>query len=114
MKARRLGVPLWSGSFRKMAWGLVPALFAGAVLTFALTVHGAPQLLPGAWLAVYGAGVTASGSFSVRAVRWMGITMLALGGLALVSPQYALEFLAVGFGGAHATFGFYIASRHGG
>lgn len=114
LKARRLGVPLWSGSFRKMAWGLVPALFAGAVLTFALTAQGAPQLLPGAWLAVYGAGVTASGSFSVRAVRWMGITMLALGGLALVNTQYALEFLAVGFGGAHAAFGFYIARRHGG
>ena len=44
----------------------------------------------------------------------MGITMRALGGLALVSPQYALEFLAVGFGGAHAAFGLYIASRHGG
>jgi hypothetical protein len=114
IKARRLNVPLWSGSFRKMAWGLVPALTAGAFLTLALTKQGATHLLPGAWLAVYGAGVTASGTFSVRSVRWMGLAMLTLGGSALLWPQLGLGLLALGFGGFHTAFGLYIVIRHGG
>ncbi len=113
-KAKRLGVPLWSGSFRKMAWGLAPALVAGALMTQALTAAGATDLLPGMWLVLYGAGVTASGTFSVRALRWMGLTMLALGSLALLSPDLGLAVLGVGFGAAHVGFGFYVAQRHGG
>jgi hypothetical protein len=113
-KAKLLGVPVWSGAFRKMAWGLVPALFAGAVLTFALTADSAYDLLPGAWLAIYGAGVTASGTFSVRAVRWMGLTLLGLGGVALMDPALGLGVLALGFGGVHLAFGLYIAARYGG
>ena len=113
-KAKRLDVPLWSGSFRKMAWGLAPALAAGALLTQALTAAGATHLLPGMWLLLYGAGVTASGTFSVRALRWMGLTMLALGSLALLSPDLGLAVLGVGFGAAHVGFGLYIAQRHGG
>jgi hypothetical protein len=113
-KARRLEVPLWTISLRKMVWGLVPALVAGAFLTHALTVQGAAHLLPGTWLALYGAGVTASGTFSVRAVRWMGLTMLALGVVALLRADLGLILLGVGFGGAHIGFGLYITQRHGG
>ena len=113
-KARRLGIPLWNVSVRKMAWGIAPALAAGALLTQALTAAGATHLLPGTWLALYGAGVTASGTFSVQAVRWMGLTALALGGLALLQADLGLVLLASGFGGAHLAFGFYIAHKHGG
>ncbi len=113
-KARRLGIPLWNVSVRKMAWGIAPALAAGALLTQALTAAGATHLLPGTWLALYGTGVTASGTFSVQAVRWMGLTVLALGGLALLQADLGLVLLASGFGGAHLAFGFYIAHKHGG
>ncbi|MBI4419830.1 MAG: hypothetical protein HY560_03325, partial [Gemmatimonadetes bacterium] len=58
-KAKRLQVPLWSGSFRKVAWVMAPTLAAGALLTWALVDAGAPHLIPGMWLALYGAGVTA-------------------------------------------------------
>lgn len=113
-KARRLEVPLWTVTLRKMVWGLAPALAAGAFLTQALVAQDAPHLLPGTWLALYGAGVTASGTFSVPAVRWMGLTMLALGAVALLQSDFGLVLLAVGFGGAHVAFGLYIVQQHGG
>lgn len=114
IKAKQIDVPLWSGSFRKVVWGLAPALIAGAFLTWALTRQGTTAIVPGMWLSVYGAGVAAGGMFSVRALRWMGVFMLALGGLALVQPQYGLLLLAAGFGGGHLVFGSYIVHRHGG
>ena len=113
-KARRLDMPLWSGSFRKVAWVMVPALAAGALLTIALVDAGARHLLPGTWLALYCTGVTAGGTFSLRAVRWMGVALVVLGGLALWMPQQGIVFLAAGFGVMHILFGIYLVGKHGG
>ena len=114
MKAKRLEMPLWTGSLRKVAWVMAPALVAGALMTWALDSAGVRHLMPGMWLALYGAGVTAGGTFSIRAVRWMGIALLVLGGLAFVDPRQATIYLASGFGALHLLFGLYIVKRHGG
>lgn len=113
-KARNLEVPLWSGSLRKMAWVMTPALVAGALLTFALASQEVGTLLPGTWLLLYGAGVIAGGTFSVRAIRWMGLAQLLLGALALLSPEQGILFLALGFGGLHIGFGLSIVRSYGG
>ncbi len=113
-KASRLRVPVWSGAVRKMVWVMTPAIAAGAILTFALHDAGVAQLLPGTWLALYGAGVSAGGTFSVRAIRAMGITFLLLGATALLRPDLGLALLAVGFGGVHLGIGLDLVWRHGG
>lgn len=113
IKARRLDLPLWTGSFRKLAWGLVPALIAGTFLTFGLR-ESARALIPGMWLAVYGAGVAAGGVVSVGAIRVMGLCLIALGGAALWHPAGGTLFLALGFGMTHVLVGLYIVVRHGG
>jgi hypothetical protein len=114
LKARRMDVPVWSGAIRKLAWVMAPTLVAGGMLTFAMNGQGAPQLLPGMWLALYGAGVTAGGNFSVRALRWMGIVFLALGAVALYRPEQGLLLMGLGFGGLHLAIGLDLILRHGG
>jgi hypothetical protein len=114
LKARGQEVPIWSGAFRKMVWVMAPTLFAGALLTGALVQHGTHDLLPGTWLALYGAGVTAGGTLSVRAIRGMGIAFLLLGAGALYWPAWGLGLLAAGFGGLHVLAGLDIVWRHGG
>jgi len=108
---------------RKFLLGLLPAIVAGAVLTFALVdpqglwVAGSevPRTLPGIWLLLYGVGVTTAGMFSVRAVPLMGLGFMGLGTIALlvsgVSPDL---LLALGFGVIQSAFGVWIARRHGG
>lgn len=113
-KASRMHVPLWSGAFRKLAWVMTPVLAAGAILTIALNQQGAAALIPGMWLALYGAGVTAGGTLSVRAIRAMGVAMLALGAVALVRPEWGGPLLAAGFGVLHLIFGSLLITRHGG
>lgn len=114
-KARRTGQSLSAGPARRFALAFAPALAAGAVLTAALVARGNAALLPGTWLLLYGAAVTAGGAFSVRPVPVMGAAFLALGAAchAVPSVWHPLA-LAVGFGGLHVVFGFSIARHHGG
>lgn len=120
----RDGAP-FSVPARKFLLGLLPAIVAGAVLTFALLdrdslaagqpVTALPRALPGLWLLLYGAGVVTAGMNSVRAVPLMGLTLMATGTAALLVPGLAGEWmLAAGFGAVQMGFGLWIARRYGG
>jgi len=114
-KARRVGLPLLSGTGRKVFLGFTPPALAGIVLTGALWKAGATGLIPGAWLLLYGAAVMAGGIFSVRIVPMMGFCFMALGAVALfLTPGAADLLMAIGFGGLHLVFGTIIARGHGG
>lgn len=114
IKAKKIDVPVWSGVLRRVFWVVVPVCVAGALLTFSLLANNAAHLLPGTWLALYGAGVAAGGTFSVRAIRWMGVVFLGLGAVALAQPDFGLIMLGIGFGGLHIGAGLDITWRHGG
>ena len=114
-KARAAGMPLLSGPGRKMALSLAPAVVAGAVLTAVLFGEGIVQPLPGMWMLLFGAGIVAAGSFSVRIVPVMGLCFMLLGTVALLLPaSWGNGLMALGFGGLHIFFGFLIARRYGG
>ena len=108
---------------RKFLLNLLPALLAGALLTFALIdfttpgidAHLAERVLPGMWLLLYGLGITTAGAFSIRAVPLMGLGFICLGAAALFVPALDGDLMmALGFGGLQVAFGLLIARRHGG
>jgi hypothetical protein len=114
-KARRVGLPVLSGTGRKVLLGFTPPAVAGIVLTGALWQAGAIRLIPGSWLLLYGVAVVAGGTFSVRVVPLMGVCFMVLGALALLLvPDAGNTVMALGFGGFHLVFGAIIARGHGG
>ena len=114
-KAMQNQTPLLSKPFRRFVLGVAPSVFAGALLTMVFYQGGLNHLLPAMWLLLYGAGITSGGAFSVRVVPVMGMSFLALGTIAaLTPPQFADLLLAIGFGGFHVVFGWVIARRCGG
>jgi hypothetical protein len=114
-KSWRARLPLISGPGLRFAAGFVPAMAAGAVLTAVLLHAGASALLPGLWLLLYGTGIAAGGSASVRVVPMMGLCFMAAGAAALFVPGMRPNLLlAAGFGGIHIIFGAIIAVKHGG
>ena len=114
-KARRHDLALWSAAGRRFAQGFVPAIAAGAVLTFGLVRADAVDLVPAVWLLLYGAGVLAGSSSSVPALAWLGALFMVLGVVSLfTTPAWRDLWLAAGFGALQIGFGAYIARNHGG
>ncbi|MEN8375563.1 MAG: hypothetical protein ABFS34_08955 [Gemmatimonadota bacterium] len=114
-KARRAGLPILRGPGRKLALSFAPPVLVAALLSAVLFGRGQIDLLPGLWLALYGTGVIAGGTFSVRIVPVMGMFFVLLGATALALPPTLGDALMVlGFGGLHLAFGLIIARRYGG
>jgi hypothetical protein len=114
-KASLQATPILSIPGRRLFVGLLPALFAGGVLTVALVRSGDTRQIPGVWLLLYGVAVMQAGVFSVRAIPVMGALFVLVGAIALPLPwTWANVMLAVGFGGLHLGFGAFIARRHRG
>jgi hypothetical protein len=100
---------------RNFALGLAPPFLAGALLTFAFHRSAAAWAIPGAWLLLYGCGITTGGAFSIRIVPVMGVCFMILGGVTLLAPaNWHDGLLAAGFGGLHLVFGAIITRRYGG
>jgi hypothetical protein len=115
LKARSVGLPLWSEPARKIVFSFVPPLAVGALLTLVCYEHHLIGLLPGVWMLLYGVGVVAAGTFSVRIVPVMGLAFMMVGTVALFAPPtWTTACMAAGFGGLHLFFGILIARRHGG
>lgn len=98
---------------RRFAIGLLPSLFAGAVMTFVLWSSGMQWTIPGTWLLLYGCGLIAASAATARSIGILGGSFVATGLLALLLPQtLQILMLGAGFGGLHMLFG-YLVGRAG-
>jgi hypothetical protein len=115
LKARAHRMTLWAGAGRRFMQGFMPALVAGAILTYAIARVGRFDLLPATWLLAYGAGILAGATASVPALTWLGTGMMLLGaGATAVEGQWRDLWLGTGFGVLQVVFGIIIARKHGG
>jgi len=100
---------------RKLALGLLPSLFAGAVITAVLWSVDRTNAIPGTWLLLYGCGLISASVSTTAIVARMGACFTGLGLMALSGPALLhIPLLALGFGGLHILFGILIArGAHG-
>jgi hypothetical protein len=98
---------------RRFAIGLVPSLFAGAVMTAVLWSSGNLRAIPGTWMLLYGCGLIAASAATARTIGILGASFVVAGSLALVLPEsWQIAMLGAGFGGLHILFG-YLMGRAG-
>ncbi len=111
-QAARQGFTFFGAPVRKLLLCLLPALFAGAVLTVVLA-FSQPGAIPGMWLLLYGCALIASSAPTTREVAVLGGLFTLLGVVAYLLPaSLQLTLLGVGFGLFHLGFGLFIGLRN--
>jgi hypothetical protein len=114
-KSKIAGESLVSAPARKFAFGFVPPMIAGIVLTLGLLRYGRYELMASVWMLLYGTAVVTGGAFSVKIVPVMGWVFVAAGAVAFALPAaYGNYVLGASFGLVHIVFGAIIARRYGG
>ncbi|OFE11089.1 hypothetical protein PHACT_14610 [Pseudohongiella acticola] len=113
-KTAQQGKSVFNASGRKLFLAFLPTMSVGGLLTLSFFLQGRTGLLPGIWLGLYGAAVMTAGVWSVRAIPVMGALFMGLAAGVLLTALPANLMLALGFGGLHIVFGFWIWRYHGG
>ena len=94
----------------RFALCLIPALFAGAILTAVLWTSGSRHAIPGTWLLLYGCALVSASAATTRTIGVLGGLFVLLGLTALALPDgWQMVLLGAGFGGLHIFFGVLIS-----
>lgn len=100
---------------RTAGFTMLPAVVLGAVLTFALILHGTFWMLPGIWYACYAVGLIAARSMLPAGVLPVAIAFGMIGAALLLVPDPAMPLawwvMPLGFGFGQILIGWLITGE---
>lgn len=111
-RARKAGILTWGPMSKRLLQELAIPLIAGGLFCLALLSHGYLKLIPGATLIFYGLALVNGSKYTLSDVKYLGITEIALGLVALFWARFGLEFWTIGFGILHIVYGLIMYFRH--
>ncbi|PUZ28830.1 hypothetical protein DCC81_04935 [Chitinophaga parva] len=107
-KANREGASLWDATSRKMAMNMIVTLGSSGLFLLGCIYHHYDVTIGPACLVFYGLALINVSKYTVRDVRYLGLTEIALGLINLFFFDivgYSLIFWALGFGVCHIIYG---------
>lgn len=103
--ARKKKLPLWNRTAERLLINMMIPLGVGAVFCFQLARFGFIGMVAPATLIFYGLALLNAGKYTLREIRYLGLSEIALGLIAGFMVGYGLIFWVVGFGGLHIIYG---------
>jgi hypothetical protein len=104
-KAKKEGEKVWNSTSKRMLVNFLIPLVTGGIFSILLLRNGVYGLIAPAMLIFYGLACVNASKYTLRDVRYLGITVIILGLIATEFSGYALEFWALGFGVCHIIYG---------
>jgi len=104
-KARQKGQKIWDPLTRRVLINLLIPLITGGLFCIALFSHRFVSLIAPATLIFYGLALINASKFTFNDIRYLGLSEIALGLIALFKLGYGLEVWAIGFGLMHIIYG---------
>ncbi len=111
-RSRRTGQHLWDASARRLMVNMLVPLSVGGLFCLALFYYGLPGLVPPATLVFYGLALFNASRYTLDEIRWLGLSELVLGVIAMFWLEAGLLFWAIGFGVLHIFYGGLMYLRH--
>lgn len=104
-KAKREGETVWNSTSKRLLTNFMIPLVTGGIFGLLLLRNESYGLIAPVTLIFYGLSCVNASKYTLRDVRYLGITIIIIGLLATEFSGYALEFWALGFGLCHIVYG---------
>jgi len=104
-KAKKNEEQIWNATSKRMAINFIIPLIAGGIFSFLLIRHGYYGLIGPVTLIFYGLACVNASKYTISDIRYLGITEIILGLVAVEFPGNSLYFWAIGFGFFHILYG---------
>jgi hypothetical protein len=104
-KAKKLGERVWNTTSKRLLINFAIPLITGGVFSVLLLRNGYYGLIAPITLMFYGLACLNASKYTLRDVRYLGITEIILGLIAVEFSGYGLYFWMIGFGLCHILYG---------
>lgn len=110
--ARKKGMVVWSPATRRFMWNVFIPLIVGGVFCILLVWNHVIFLVAPATLIFYGLALLNSSKFTLKDVRYLGVSEILLGFAGCIWVGYGLIIWALGFGVLHIIYGIVMYYRY--
>lgn len=104
-KAKREKETVWTSASKRLFINFLIPLITGAIFCLLLLRNQNYGLIAPVTLIFYGLACVNASKYTLRDVRYLGITIIIIGLISTELSGYALEFWALGFGICHIIYG---------
>jgi uncharacterized membrane protein YgdD (TMEM256/DUF423 family) len=104
-KAKKIGEKMWNASAKRLLINFCIPLFTGGIFALLLLRHEVYGLIAPIMLIFYGLACINASKYTLKDVRYLGITEIILGLFAVEFSGYGLYFWILGFGICHIVYG---------
>lgn len=104
-KAKRQGETVWNSTSKRLAVNFLIPMVTGGIFAILLLKNHYYGLIAPITLIFYGLACVNASKYTLRDVRYLGLTIIAIGLVATNYMGYGLEFWALGFGVCHILYG---------
>jgi hypothetical protein len=104
-KAKKVGEKVWNSTSKRLIINFCIPLLTGGIFTVLLLKNGYYGLIAPITLIFYGMACVNASKYTLRDVRYLGITQIILGLIATEFSGYGLYFWVLGFGICHILYG---------
>jgi hypothetical protein len=112
LKSKKMGVPIWGFSAKKVMVNVCVPLIVGGIFIFKLLQFGTFGLVAPGCLIFYGLGLVNASKYTLAEIRYLGYAQLVLGIINIFFVGYGLYFWAMGFGIMHILYGAYMWNKY--
>lgn len=104
-KAKKNNETVWNSTSKRLAVNFLIPLITGGVFSLLLIKNQYYGLIAPVTLLFYGLACINASKYTLRDVRYLGLTIIIIGLVATYFMGYGLEFWALGFGVCHILYG---------
>ena len=105
VKAKKRGETIWNSTSKRLLVNFLIPLVTGGIFVILLIKNRYYGLISPITLIFYGLACVNASKYTLRDVRYLGLTILLIGLVATYYMGYGLEFWALGFGVCHIVYG---------